>query len=250
MVNRLVSVDEDLRLPPEVQEALVGGVEEHFEDLTTESQAAANSALLSANNATANAAAAAASAASAQSAADEATSIVTSDLDSANTTLLNNQFSTTRVKVDSLINALAVQTASIEDLFSATPISFTTIAGQGSFPAFVAPFPLRLTSVALVAWGAGVAKSDTAYWNVQVRALNVAATEHTVITEKTTKTTPTGVLQPGEDITSRKPWKFDTATFMSRDCAAGETINVSFFITGAAPAIGGPVSITIGYRPL
>lgn len=55
MVNRLVSVDEDNNLPPEVQQQLVGGVETYFESLTTAAQSAASVAQTAADESQTNA---------------------------------------------------------------------------------------------------------------------------------------------------------------------------------------------------
>lgn len=73
MVNRLVSVNEDNQLPPEVQAQLVGSVEDHFQDLTDEAQSAATSAATSSSSAIDAASTALGASAQAQEAAQEAT---------------------------------------------------------------------------------------------------------------------------------------------------------------------------------
>lgn len=73
MVNRLVSVNEDLELPPEVQEALVGPVRSEFQSLTTTATNAASAASDSALSASTDADEAETSAAAAQAAAETAT---------------------------------------------------------------------------------------------------------------------------------------------------------------------------------
>lgn len=102
MVNRFVTVDEDLQLPPEVQAALRAQLDADFTALSDSAAASAATATTAANTSTTKASEAATSAAAAQSAADEAVSIVTGDLDDSTSTLVLDTGSSTRASLDAV----------------------------------------------------------------------------------------------------------------------------------------------------
>lgn len=105
MANRLVSVNENNELPTEVQAALVGGVQTHFQTMTDAATSAASTATTQAATAVAAKTDAEAARAAAVVAKDEATSIVTGDLDPAATALVNNSGSALRLALDAKYRA-------------------------------------------------------------------------------------------------------------------------------------------------
>lgn len=154
---------------------------------------------------------------------------------------------TAEAYTDAQVAALQAQSASIEDLFVTTEVIAFGVS-QGSFamsrPVFVAPFPLTVTSVQVIAWAAAIAASDTNYWTVEARFFNASSADITFAT-KSTKVTG------GEGFTLRRPWTFNAVTFTAgKTCAAGDVFNVAFTPSGTAPTIAGVMLVTVGYRPL
>lgn len=142
---------------------------------------------------------------------------------------------------------LQQETMSIEDGFVSTVLTASNIATTASFVAFVAPYPLIVTGVSLVAYGgATVAASDTNYWSISPRKVP-AATGGTGWVNITTRTTR---VTGGAAIGYRNPWFFDGEIFASNTLATGEYIDIAFIATGTPGAIGAPVAVTIQYRPV
>lgn len=150
------------------------------------------------------------------------------------------------------IGALEHQSASIEDLFVTTTITprAATIAESMSLPIMVAPFPLDITSITLVAWqGVAIVPNDTNYWIVRCRIMDAAATGHRSVAVKTTRATAGEGLPAGETIPVRAVWSFDTATFVAPQAVVREVVNFEFTPVGAPGPITGPMVVTMGYRP-
>ncbi len=100
MANRLVSVDDNLHLPPEVLTQLTADVRTEFNTSLSQAQSAASSAASSATAASNSASSASSSASTASAAAAQATAIVTGDLDPANAVLIDDAGSATRGALD------------------------------------------------------------------------------------------------------------------------------------------------------
>lgn len=100
MANRLVSVDENLNLPPAVQEQLTSNVRNEFTTYLSEAETAASSAATAAGTAASSASTASSAASTAQAAAEDAVAVATGDLDPANAVLINNASSATRVALN------------------------------------------------------------------------------------------------------------------------------------------------------
>lgn len=100
MANRLVSVDDNLHLPPEVLTQLTADVRTEFNTSLSQAQSAASSATSSATAASNSASSASSSASTASAAAAQATAIVTGDLDPANAVLIDDAGSATREALD------------------------------------------------------------------------------------------------------------------------------------------------------
>lgn len=144
--------------------------------------------------------------------------------------------------IQDLIN-LQNQSASIEDLFVSLPlISFGEyINTPVSFPVFVAPFPLAITSVALAQWQGGTVVASTSnYWTVEVRVNSISNVQK-VVASKTTKIEP---------LPLRVAWNLNDVPFTNPNCAANEIINMAFFPSGSVSALSGNLVVTVGYRPL
>lgn len=98
MAKRLISVDDDNNLPPEVQSQLVGQVEDHFSALTSAAEAAAGVASVSAAAASTDAAAAETS----REAAEAAAATATAPTDEMFDALVGDTASLTRISLDDL----------------------------------------------------------------------------------------------------------------------------------------------------
>lgn len=146
---------------------------------------------------------------------------------------------------------LQAQSASIEDLFvSALLVPYgATVSNSQSLPVFTVPFPLAITSITLVTWEGAVAVSDTNYWTVEPRVMDVTGVTARAVADKWTKTTA-GTYPAGEAIVRRKPWTFNTAQILAPNCVAGEGVHIAFLPTGTPTAIAGSILVTLGYRPL
>jgi len=199
-----------------------------------------------------SAVAAAASAAEAAAPADDQVAGLIGSVGTATRTRLDAQYATSAA-----LTALQGQSASIEDLFMSATLATSgaggpiTIAVTGSTPVFVAPFPLRITSAALVHWTPPIIPtSDVDYWLVSLRKGDQDGTTHTVLADKTTRLTAGDGLPIGTPWPNRIPWKYDTELLVNAEVAAGQTINFGFYTTGAPQPITGPVIATIGYQPL
>jgi pyruvoyl-dependent arginine decarboxylase (PvlArgDC) len=162
--------------------------------------------------------------------------------DSATRAALDGRFATTAA-----LGELQSESASIEDLWVTALLSTGSIAAVTGVPAFIAPYPLIVTSFQLVAWsGAAVPASDTSYWSISPRRVpdGTGGTGWVIVSTRTTKATG------GAPLVARNPWSFDGEQFTSNELLAGEMIDVAFIPTGAPAPIGGPVVATIGFRPL
>lgn len=133
MVNRLVSVNESNELPEEVQAALVGQVETHFEDLTIAAETAANSATSSASAAEADAAAAEAARVLAEDAATQAAAPV----DSAVADLVTDTGSATSAALAGAYISPATIDAQVAGLFGG--VSATRTAADARYRTITPP---------------------------------------------------------------------------------------------------------------
>lgn len=100
MANRLVSVDDNLDLPPAVQARLTGNVRTEFTTYLNDAQAASSTAVAAASTASSASGTAQSAASTAQAARDQAVAIVTGDLDPANALLIDSPSSATRAALD------------------------------------------------------------------------------------------------------------------------------------------------------
>lgn len=172
--------------------------------------------------------------------------------------------------------AMQEQSASTEDLCFTTHIQTgaTTTwpnTSNQSVPLFSAPFPLAITRVAMLMWSSqgNAPLSDTSYWLVELRKHSADNKTTTLVAQKSTRatainspTTPaqpgtTGLVPAGTEIAARIPWVFSSAILGGVTLAAGESLSWTTFpvpTSGTSPApptpMYGPVSLTIGYRPL
>lgn len=122
MANRLVSVNDANELPDEVQAALVGGVQTHFQAMTDTATSAASTATSQASAATAAKTDAETARAAAVVAKNEAVAIVTGDLDPAATALVNNTASALRLALDEKYRASFSGTYAARPAVSAVPV--------------------------------------------------------------------------------------------------------------------------------
>ena len=165
------------------------------------------------------------------------------------------------------IAALQSQSASIEDLFTTvtlqpqtTPGTSWPNTGNTSFPLFSAPFPLAITSVTMLMFSAtgNAPLSDTSYWLVEISKYNPTNTLTTMLAQKSTKTTavasPGGPasdgVPAGTAIAARKPWSFGAGVLAGATLDAGDSLAWITFPVSTPVAMYGPVTVTIGYRPL
>lgn len=242
MANKLVSVDENLHLPVAVRNQLKADVESDVSASVTAAQTAATNASLSAT-----------AAADARDEAVAAAEFVTAPSDAQVAAYVGGTGGATRAALDgryATLDALAdfeAQAASIEDLMVSVSLfpRGHTLSGTDSSPVLIAPFPLRVTSVALTFWqNTDIATSDTNYWTVEVRKGDPDGVTHTTIATRTTKSTG------GVSWLRRVPWVFDTNLFDEPEVDAGQTLNIAFYTTGTPTGIGGPIVATVGYEPL
>lgn len=132
--------------------------------------------------------------------------------------------------------------AAITDVVNTDEL-FTSIV-LGSSPTittlFVAPYPLRITTITMVFDLFTLAANATNYMTATFRKYT---TTGTVLVSKATST---------EGITARKPWRFDAVSWTeaARDLAEGDAINLGFTAAGTGSTVTFPVNITIGYEPL
>ncbi len=141
-----------------------------------------------------------------------------------------------------VIDELATKSASVGEMF-ATLYFQPTLSGTGSFPIFVAPFPLVVKQVSVVVWNSSVAADDTNYWRLVVRRMRA-----NVAVEIASKTTQ---LTGGQAIAQRTDWNFDAVTFNATNAliAKGDIVDFAAFITGTATALNGP-ACTVRYEPV
>lgn len=155
---------------------------------------------------------------------------------------------------DAEILGLQAQSASIEDLFHTVTLqtqngTWTNSADESS-PLMAAPFPLTITSISLLWWkGAAIALSDTSFWRIVVRKRMLSGATPDVA-KKTTRLTADATYPAGQVWTPRVPWTFDSAAFVGATLQAGETLYLATLPVGTPTAISGPLTATIGYRPL
>lgn len=158
----------------------------------------------------------------------------------------------TTAYVDQVVGDLQAQSASVEDLFvSHSREGVIPASGTTTIPLFVAPFPCRLTSVALVsfqvAWN--IPTSDADWWLTRIRYTRQSVSTTAVnIATKTTRATA-GTEPAGEAITASKPWTYATTLFSRAELLPGDTVSMVFAPRGAPTMIWGPVVITVGYAP-
>lgn len=188
MANRLVSVNEENELPLDVQAALVGSVQTHFETLTAEAETAASTA----TTAAATAADDAAAAEIARIAAENAASSAEAPTDSMVASLVGNDTSSTRVSITGLVQSRYevfrdLDFASLPDALAAVPAgSVLEVHGVHALSAtLVINKALTLRFV-----GAGALSTPTAITAVQVTSSNV--------TIRDAKITGTGNLVSGQ----------------------------------------------------
>ncbi len=264
MVRKVVTVDEGLHLPVEVQDQL-------SDDLRDDFQGYVDTAALSATNAALSADAAAVSEANAEQAAAEAEEIVVGDADTVVSNLIEDTGSDTYIALDAgfatnaELQALQAQSASTEDLLFSTniqlgPTSTWTNTGNVAVPLFNAPFACQITRVSMIMTNSAgnTALSDTNYWLVELRKWNSGNTVTTTLAQKSTKTTalasPGGPasngVPAGTAITARVPWEFSSAILAGATFAAGDTLSWNTFPQGTPTAWSGAISVTVSYRPL
>lgn len=261
MARFLVSVDDNLQLPSEVRIQLKADVESDVSASVTAATTAASTAV-----------SAASAAETARSLAQAAAASVTVPTDTQVAALVGSTSSTraaldaryaqassigtfaTETYVDDLVNALADDVVSVEDLL----VSFylpgdIPIGANTPVPLLVAPFPLRLTYLALTSFQAtsSIATSDTNYWLTRLRYTRQSVSETAVnIATKTTRSSAGGGHPAGEAITKLKPWVYNSVDVGSVNLQAGDTVSMIFSPQGSVTAIPGPLTITMGYQPL
>jgi len=170
-----------------------------------------------------------------------------------------------RLALESSIAGLQAQAASTEDLCFSTHIQTgaTTTwpnTSNQSVPLFSAPFPLVITRVAMLMWSStgNAPLSDTSYWLVELRKHSADNVTTTLIAQKSTRLNAlatggpgsTGAVPAGTAIAARIPWVFSSAILAGVTLAAGESLSWSTYPIGSPTAMYGPVSLTIGYKPL
>lgn len=175
MVNRLISVDDDLNLPPEVQEALIGPVRTEFETLTVEATSAASSAASSAANASIDAD----DADAARIAAEIAASQAQAPTDEMVSNLVNTVGSDTRLVLDGKYAALDsspyvdVRYESLTAAIAATPVGRTLLVTQ----AYVVASPIVINKAITVTFLSGGSITTTVSSS---NALNITSSDVTV----------------------------------------------------------------------
>lgn len=135
MTNRLVSVDDNNNLPPAVQAQLVGRVEAHFSDLTSQATTAAATATGAAQSAGVDAASANASRVAASAAAAQATA----PTDSMVASLVSSDASETSAALGGKFSTVAATTAGLAAKRSVLPgtllsdVSFNSVTTSGVY---------------------------------------------------------------------------------------------------------------------
>ena len=147
--------------------------------------------------------------------------------------------------------AAQAATPTLEELlFSDTIVSWngsTTITGSTRFTLLVPPIPVRILSVGISSEYQTLAASDTAYWTCALEHGTNAGGGFPDLAVRSTQST--GANANG-GISSRVPWTFDAATWVSQDVAAGELLTVNWIPTGSVAALQFPQTYTVRYRPL
>lgn len=145
---------------------------------------------------------------------------------------------------------LADRAATKEDLFACAQLTEGNLSVQRSCPMFVAPFPLRITSVSLVKFGAGtISTSDSNWWLTRIRRTPVGTNTPVPLATKTTRTTA-GTEPAGEAWAQAQSWEYSSANLSNAVVNAGEVVSFVFAPQGSPTAIGGPLIATVGYTPL
>jgi len=153
---------------------------------------------------------------------------------------------------DALIDAIQDSFVDSEDLFVSWTKETGFTSGTTSLPIFIAPFPLRITSVALSSYQVGttVPTSDTNWWLTRIRYTRTSVSTAAVnIATKTTRATA-GAEPAGEAILPITPWRYDGSLFASANLEANDVVSMVFSAQGTPTAIVGPITITVGYEPL
>ena len=110
----------------------------------------------------------------------------------------------------------------------------------------VAPFPLRVLSIAL-SWDYwSLPANDSNYWSLTARR-GSNPSGWVVVATRTTQSTG-GNANGG--VTARKAWSFDAAAWASADLLAGDLLRVDFTPVGAVADLDMPFTVTVRYRPL
>jgi len=166
-------------------------------------------------------------------------------------------------QVAALQAALEDQAAELESVRQTVPTSEQLLA-TATFPVWsgavasissdnritlmVAPFPLRVLSVALSVEYGTVADSNTNYWTGTLES-GTGPTGFPDIASKTTQST--GALAGGP-INARVPWTWDSANWNAEAAvlAKGQLLCVNWVETGTPPALRFPQVYTVRYSPL
>lgn len=111
----------------------------------------------------------------------------------------------------------------------------------------VAPWPMRILSVAISWEYWNLTASDTAYWKGELNR-GTGPGGFTPFAAKTTQNT--GGLAGG-GIAARRAWTFDSANWgTAADLAAGDLLRITWTPYGGVAALDLPLTATVGYRAL
>ena len=142
---------------------------------------------------------------------------------------VNADLQTLKTQVPSLedMTPLSVRIECLDSAGSAT----TRTTGSYATTVLVAPYPLKVLSMAISFDNWSLTSSDTAYWDCQIKRWSAGV--GTLLAERTTQST--GALANG-GITPRVAWTFDSAPWVDTTFAAGELLLVRWAPTGS-PAL-------------
>lgn len=154
-------------------------------------------------------------------------------------------------ELEAEVAALKTQVPTLEDLLFSTTIpcwnnAADKISGPTAVTLLVAPFPLRVLSVALSWEYWNLSASDSNYWKADLSS-GTGPGGFTIFATRTTQNTGTNA---NGAVAARRAWTFDAAAWGSSDLDAGDLLRVTATPVGN-PATDWdlPMTATIRYRP-